>query len=388
MRRRPRSAPRGAPRWAPRDGDAGTRAAGCLALVGALYMFLNAVLVPEALNGVPGGLAVTAGAAALLALLSAVPALLPRRAPTWSGTALAVVGLAEIVALNLFTRDASFSAQVFLGWPAVYAAYHLRRAAAWTVTALCLAGEVAVLLAVAGTAAVVRDTPAWVTTFAVLTWLTSTARDRQEALHARLRSEAAEDALTGLASRRAFDRALHHHLRRGTVGALLLVDVDRFKQVNDEHGHAAGDAVLRLVAAELRAVCRPEDVVARLGGDELAVLLVHAGPAAAPPGTACPVALRAAERFRAAVADLRAPTADGRPGPRLSVSVGLAGGGLPGEGPEELTARADAALYAAKRAGRDRVVAGAAPVPPVLPVPAVPPVHPPAPVPGAAAGGQ
>ncbi|WP_432496493.1 GGDEF domain-containing protein [Kineococcus gypseus] len=337
---------------------ASTRAAGVLALVGALYMLLTGLLVPQALGDAPGALAAVVAAACALALVSAVPTLLPHRAPASSAAVLGLLGLAEIVVLNLHTRDVSFSGQVFLGWPALYAAYHLRRGAAWTTTALCLVAQVGVLLTLDGWDRVQQDSPAWATTFAAVTWLTSTWRDRHEALLARLRAEAAEDALTGLASRRAFDRALARHLQRGTVGALLLVDVDRFKQVNDEHGHAAGDAVLRVVADELRAVCRPGDVVARLGGDELAALLLDDAPRA--PGTACPLAREAAERFRAAVAGLRAPTADGRPGPRLSVSVGLAGPGAPGEGPAALLARADAALYAAKRGGRDRVVAGPA----------------------------
>ncbi|WP_459077412.1 GGDEF domain-containing protein [Kineococcus auxinigenes] len=373
----------GEPWWAPRDGAAGTRAAGALALFGALYMVLGALLIPSSTNGSRWGLPASVAAAALLAAISAVPALAPRRVPGWSAVALVLVGVAEILALDLVTVDTSASAQVFLWWPAIYAAYHLRRAAAWAVAATCLAAQVALLLVLAGPGLVGRDTPAWAVTAAVVTAMVSGARDRQAALLEDLRAEAGQDGLTGLSTRRAFDDALARHLRQGSVGALVLVDVDRFKEVNDEHGHAAGDAVLRTVAGELRAVCRPGDVVARLGGDELAALLVHADPRPpAGPGTTCPLALAAAERFRAAVAGLRVPTPDGSPGPRLSVSVGVAGGGLPGETPEHLLARADAALYAAKRGGRNRVVAGSAP-------PAAPPGAPSsAPLPGRVGGGQ
>jgi diguanylate cyclase (GGDEF)-like protein len=124
----------------------------------------------------------------------------------------------------------------------------------------------------------------------------------------------------------------------------LYVDLDRFKQVNDTHGHLVGDAVLRMAAERLRHRCRDQDVVARLGGDEFLVILRGVG---VQDGAAL------AERM---VAELEQPFAvEGR---RLSVSasVGVAGAVIGALEPDELVNRADEALYAAKREGRGRAV--------------------------------
>ena len=148
------------------------------------------------------------------------------------------------------------------------------------------------------------------------------------------------DPLTGIANRRHFDQALAEELARadrlGYPLGLLLVDVDHFKASNDAHGHPAGDAVLRDVAKVLRQTVRTVDLVARYGGEEFAVLL---------PGTDASGARAAAEKARRAVA---AAT----PGVTISIG-GTAGSGLD---PTALVAAADAALYRAKRAGRNRTV--------------------------------
>jgi len=119
--------------------------------------------------------------------------------------------------------------------------------------------------------------------------------------------------------------------------------VDRFKAVNDRHGHAAGDAVLRELAARASAAVRAGDLAARIGGEEFALLL---------PGAALPNALELAERVRAAIA--AAPVDAG--GTPLAVTVSLGCATLaPGEPPTALLARADARLYEAKRDGRNCV---------------------------------
>jgi diguanylate cyclase len=171
----------------------------------------------------------------------------------------------------------------------------------------------------------------------------------------RATSDALTDALTGLANRRAFDDSLETAAARGCAASppqLLIADIDHFKALNDAHGHHFGDAVLRIIGEVLKAAVRRDTVVARLGGDEFALLLP--GSAAVSPIT---IETRAiALRLCARVAQ-RPLTVRGQPErrERITLSIGLAGW-RPGERPADWYARADAALYAAKRDGRNRVV--------------------------------
>lgn len=155
------------------------------------------------------------------------------------------------------------------------------------------------------------------------------------------------DGLTELANRRHFDAQLARLLVQaeltGEQLSLVLVDVDHFKDVNDRHSHPVGDAVLRLLAAEVARHCRVSDLAARVGGEEFAVLL---------PTTTAAEARMVAERLRASVAalDLSGLAA----GLRVTLSAGVAAS-APGMSPDALVAAADAALYAAKHGGRNRV---------------------------------
>lgn len=174
---------------------------------------------------------------------------------------------------------------------------------------------------------------------------------RRLAVHAQRQATAAEEAaardpLTGVANRLGLERSapalLEATLSGGHQPWLVLVDVDDFKGVNDDAGHAAGDAVLRQIAGLARYECRQEDLVARWAGDEFVVLLGSSGATAGP---------AVAERIRAAVADYDWTTAIG-PARRPTVSIGVTcgSGNL-----DALFAAADIALYQAKRAGRNRV---------------------------------
>ena len=182
---------------------------------------------------------------------------------------------------------------------------------------------------------------------------------RRKRLEERLRenyqrslSMALTDELTGLYNRRYVFAHLNELLGRMTEGsggnALMLVDIDHFKQVNDRHGHPAGDAVLREIAERAVHQVRSVDLVGRLGGEEFVVVM---------PETNLGGAVVVAERLRAAVAE--EPFIVQSSGARLpvTVSVGIA---MTGEGNgdtlESLLQRADEALYAAKNAGRNRVI--------------------------------
>jgi len=161
---------------------------------------------------------------------------------------------------------------------------------------------------------------------------------------ARHASEARTDALTGLPNRRAFDEACARSLaqwqRYGHHFTLVLMDVDRFKQFNDQFGHLAGDAVLQAVAGGLKGG-RATDTVCRFGGEEFAILLTE---------TALPEALLPAERVRQQLAQ-QVVVIDGQPH-RVTVSMGVATAQVD-ETLSSLLERADAALYAAKQAGRN-----------------------------------
>ncbi|MFT0859770.1 GGDEF domain-containing protein [Ancylobacter sp. G4_0304] len=157
------------------------------------------------------------------------------------------------------------------------------------------------------------------------------------------------DALTGLANRRGFDeaiaRAVTRCLRTGEPLSLAIIDIDHFKAINDTLGHPAGDAALRQLAAVLSGVFRrTDDVIARYGGEEFAVLF---------PGSPVDAALQAGERLREA---LRAAAIPHPTRGLTTVSVGIATHGGPDLTADALVAEADAALYAAKRQGRDRVM--------------------------------
>jgi diguanylate cyclase len=157
------------------------------------------------------------------------------------------------------------------------------------------------------------------------------------------------DALTGLANRRQgfaiAEAELARHCRTGRPAALLMLDIDRFKAVNDQHGHLAGDEVLRGVADALRGTCRTIDTPARYGGDEFLVVL---------PETDLAGAAEAASRVRAAIASLSFGLA---PGFACTVSVGAAQAGGDDTSVGTWIQQADAALYRAKNAGRDRFAA-------------------------------
>ncbi|MES2857788.1 MAG: GGDEF domain-containing protein [Pseudomonadota bacterium] len=163
-----------------------------------------------------------------------------------------------------------------------------------------------------------------------------------------LRRTSEHDALTGTINRRSLDQVLARefsHARHSSAPlTLLFIDIDWFKRVNDEHGHACGDHCLRSLAATLRAELRPDDALGRYGGEEFLVAL---------PGHDAAASRIIAERLRVAV-ERSSVDWHGRPLP-LTISIGLAALRNTDVGVAEVLERADKALYAAKREGRNRV---------------------------------
>ena len=184
-----------------------------------------------------------------------------------------------------------------------------------------------------------------------------TMRDitERKVLEQELSALALTDGLTGLPNRRAFDEALEREwkltLREGAQISLLLLDIDHFKEFNDQYGHQVGDDCLRAVTAAVRGVLRTSDIAARYGGEEIAVIL---------PSTDTPGAVAVAEKVRSAIEALQI-THGGNPegGGWVTASIGVAtalsrqGGTM--RMPESLLLAADSALYKAKREGRNRV---------------------------------
>jgi diguanylate cyclase (GGDEF)-like protein len=157
---------------------------------------------------------------------------------------------------------------------------------------------------------------------------------------------AATDGLTGLPNKRAVTDAMKRLFAQASTTAsplaLLLIDLDHFKQINDQWGHPVGDQVLASIGAVLRSVLRARDFAGRNGGEEFAVLL---------PDTGIPAALEIAERIRAAITEISLPGTD------VSVAASLGVVGFPDHATtlDRLERLADAALYIAKRQGRNRV---------------------------------
>ena len=174
------------------------------------------------------------------------------------------------------------------------------------------------------------------------------AHEATEAAHQLAQSMARHDALTGLPNRRVFAETLEtdvERARRGSISyAVMVIDLDRFKPVNDFHGHAAGDEVLREISTRLAALSRSSDMVARLGGDEFAVILECAAPE--DPTTA---ASKLAERI---IASLGQPISIGDQTVEVGASVGIAVCPNDGTDPDALLRAADIAMYRVKEEGR------------------------------------
>ena len=175
------------------------------------------------------------------------------------------------------------------------------------------------------------------------------ALERAERTEADLRYLADHDSLTGLLDRRRFraelDQSVSFSARYGGRGAVMIVDIDGLKEVNDSLGHHAGDNLIRQVAGVMRERVRSSDIVARLSGDEFAILM---------PQTDVEGALHLGEDLRSQVADSVQATSDSGPA-TISVGITMFGGGERGSGSEAVLVAADQAMYRAKEGGRNQI---------------------------------
>jgi diguanylate cyclase (GGDEF)-like protein len=234
--------------------------------------------------------------------------------------------------------------ELYYVWPALYVGYFFKpRSIVFTIAVIGAAyGVVLHEIHVGAEAGVTR----WVITVSVTAGAAGALhviRRYVNSLVRALRQVARTDPLTGVLNRRGFDERLDIELRRARRRAeplaLVVGDIDHFKRLNDEFGHAAGDEALRRVADALRASSREMDVIGRIGGEEFAMLM---------PATGLDGAFEAAERMRRAL--------ESSDGGRLTISFGAVELADEHDDPAALIARADAALYDAKETGRNRTV--------------------------------
>ena len=235
---------------------------------------------------------------------------------------------------------------MFYLWPVIYGAYFFSRR---NLASTLMLQAVSMAVALAWFAEGEMKGLLWLDTVvsvSLVGGLVLVLRERLSAAFSRLYRSSVIDDLTGLLNRGAFDRAFRREIARADcheIGlTVVLFDIDHFKQVNDVHGHAAGDEALRRFSTVIAAEVRVIDVAARLGGDEFAVLL---------PGHDRSDGRRFAERVCA-----RLQIVTSRDGPVLTCSAGVAQFGTTGaRDSDQLLRLADQALYAAKQAGRQRV---------------------------------
>lgn len=325
-----------------RDRHGASRAVAYLTMVGAPYVFITGVFMTDG-QTLSGRIAVSVTCLCVL-LCSYVCMFRPHVMPDLFWISAPFVATTVISGLNVLTKDATTGAQLFYLWPVIYAASFLSRRLVYAHLVVLTIGEALVVWIALQADNALSDWVAMTLAMTMTTVVVVSLRERGDVLTRRLEGQALADPLTGLANRRSFDEEL---TRAGTWAAatgrplaLVTVDLDHFKSINDTYGHAVGDQALQVVAGALRSVAGPDTVAARLGGDEF-VMLMRTGTSGA---------LRSTEALRDAVA--ADTTLPGGP-PRLSIGVAV----LPDDAAtvDDLTKASDAALYDAKSRGRGQV---------------------------------
>jgi diguanylate cyclase (GGDEF)-like protein len=325
-----------------RDRHGASRAVAYLTMVGAPYVFITGVFMTDG-QTTSGRIAVAITCLCVL-LCSYVCMFRPHVMPDLFWICAPFVATTVISGLNVLTKDATTGAQLFYLWPVIYAASFLSRRLVYAHLVVLTIGEALVVWVALKAENALSDWVAMTLAMTMTTIVVISLRERGDVLLRRLEGQALADSLTGLANRRSFDEELatagDWAAATGRPLALVTVDLDHFKSINDTYGHAVGDQALQAVAGALRGVATPDTVVARLGGDEFVMLM----------RTDTRGALQATEALRDAVAAVT--TLPGGP-PRLSIGVAV----LPDDAitVEELSRASDAALYDAKSRGRGQV---------------------------------
>jgi diguanylate cyclase (GGDEF)-like protein len=315
---------------------------------------LSTLAFPTNQTRIESGETVTA-CVALLALVTAIK--FAGRPAAWLWAAYPFATIAVIAVLDIVSLDATVTAQVFFFFPVLYAGAQLRRYATVAICSAAVVADGVVTFTLLPASNAVVDLCFVGTALAASAALLVHAGERTDQLIERLERQAAVDPLTGLLTRRVLDSAVSSALGGAANDggtALLLMDVDNFKSVNDVHGHPAGDAVLQELARILMRLHRRGDVVSRMGGDEIAVLL---------PGCSLEVAQHRAEeillevRAHAFDVSLHSLAADPASAAHLDVTLSIGVAHLPthANNLRELYAAADASLYEAKKNGRNCV---------------------------------
>lgn len=327
---------------------------GLLALCGGLAGQVNLLMPGKLVPGVP------AVAYSLVLLFIALLGVGLMTLPRWRGPfTAALIGSANVqvlLAAWASNQDQPVANPVMLIFPTLFAAVLLSR---WLFALQCLAVIPVTLYSASITYPLTAD---WVFQGLInAAALISTGlgvlyvRHQAESSLQAVRRLSLTDPLTGLSNRRRIEVAAHSFVaeaeRSGHKIAALVLDLDHFKEINDEHGHAVGDEVLREVAASLRGTLRANDLAARTGGEEFLVL-AHVDDAED--------VRRVADRLKAVVAGVRvqSPTGVIRPTCSMGVCIAEHTGADPEEWLWRLVDRADGALYAAKHRGRDQWVMG------------------------------
>ena len=329
----------------PRDERNAARTAAWIYAISAVVIALSNTLLADPHGAV---LAVAVSTPAALAVLGGLlfwPGLPFRRSLVLLTP---LLGIGFVVTLDLTTVDASAGAQVAFCLPVLFAASQLRFLGAMVTVLVSVAGDVLVVWQLERNSVGLLDLVNLSLVLGLMTGLLVLAGQRQDRLIVLLESQASLDPLTGLVTRRVLDEAVRRALEAPVVHpgtALILVDIDRFKEINDNYGHPIGDDALVHIARLLSRQARPNTVISRLGGDEIAVLL---------PSCTEAVARERAYEFLRTVQSSPLVLADGTE-LAISISLGVAHAPKGESALRELYANADISLYEAKRSGRGRV---------------------------------